>query len=142
MASTAPTFIYKLVPHTSPVPQPLPDALPVSELDRSSGFIHLSTAPQVLNTLKWFFASDPSVTVLRIRYAPLEDAKLIKWEDAKAEVCGPRGGEGMFPHLYNELVLGSGNVESVRVWEKGEGIEGEGWEGVVRAQEEEGWLVY
>jgi len=48
----------------------------------------------------------------------------------------------MFPHLYNGLVLGSGNVESVRVWEKGEGIEGEGWEGVVRAQEEEGWLVY
>lgn len=53
--------------------------------------------------------------------------KMIRWEDPKAEICGPRGGEGMFPHLYkyveegpphSELELGREEVESVMVLER------------------------
>lgn len=49
----------------------------------------------------------------------------VRWEDPKAEVCGERGGEGMFPHLYNGLKLGKDEVESVTCWELPS--EGHGW---------------
>ena len=133
-ASTTPTYIYKLIPHDAPPPDQLPDALPVSELDRTSGFVHLSTAKQVPGTLKFFFKDHPHVYVARIPYAPLE--KDIRWEDPKAEVCGPRGGEGMFPHLYNGLKLGKDEIESVEKWECG----ADGWDEAL--QKATGWLVY
>ncbi|EJC99614.1 uncharacterized protein FOMMEDRAFT_22754 [Fomitiporia mediterranea MF3/22] len=132
--SDKPTYIYKLVPYTAPVPDELPERLPVSDIDQNSGFIHLSTAPQVPNTLKFFFGNDPKVYILRLSYEPLE--KNIRWEDPKAEVCGPRGGEGMFPHLYNGLKLGKDEIESVQTWEKGDG----GWDEALKKAES--WLVY
>jgi uncharacterized protein (DUF952 family) len=95
MTSSKPAYIYKLVPSTAPVPDDLPERLPVSDLDQRSGFIHLSTAPQVPNTLKFFFKDEPHVYVLRIDYERVE--KDIRWESPDASVCGPRGGEGMFP---------------------------------------------
>ncbi|KAI0930493.1 hypothetical protein AcV5_007184 [Taiwanofungus camphoratus] len=130
-----PTYIYKLIPSSAPPPDPLPEALPVSGLDQSSGFIHLSTAVQVPNTLKWFFTDEPRVYVLRLPYDALEPK--IRWEDPKAEVCGPRGGEGMFPHLYNGLKVGRNEVDSVQTWER---EEGEGWDEVLKRAET--WLVY
>ncbi|KAH0826423.1 hypothetical protein J3R83DRAFT_5398 [Lanmaoa asiatica] len=137
-----PTYIYKLVPYTSPVPldhTALPTALPISTLDQNSGFIHLSTVSQIPKTLVHFFTSDPRVFVLRLAYDPLEQLKQIKWEDPKAEVCGPRPGEGLFPHLYNGLRLGREEVESIRVLERGEG----GWEEAIERDEEfRAWLVY
>lgn len=136
-ADTMPTYIYKLIPSSTPPPDPLPATLPVSELDRSSGFIHLSTSKQVPNTLKYFFADESRVYILRLVYAPLEDHQLIRWEDPKAEACGPRGGEGMFPHLYNGLQLGRDEVESVATWAR---REGESWEDV--AEREKDWLIY
>ena len=51
-----PNYVYKLVPPSMPVPDPLPERLEVSDLDESSGFIHLSTSIQVPGTLKHFFA--------------------------------------------------------------------------------------
>ena len=132
-----PTYIYKLIPSSAPPPSPLPAELPVSELDRSSGFIHLSTSKQVSNTLKIFFADEPHVYILRLVYDALEDQKLIRWEDPKAEACGPRGGEGMFPHLYNGLKLGRDEVEGVAMWVR---REGESWEDVV--EREKDWLIY
>lgn len=129
-----PTFIYKIVPFSSPPPEPLPQSLPLSELDTASGFIHLSTSVQVPGTLKRFFAQDPRVYLLKVPYDKVE--KDIKWEDPSAAVCGERGGEGMFPHLYNGGRLGSDEVESVVLWEKTE----TGWdEALERAK---GWLVY
>jgi hypothetical protein len=94
-----PTYIYKLIPSSAPVPlppTPLPSALPVSELDKTSGFVHLSTAKQIPGTLKHFFADEPLVYVLRLPYEPLEKRSLIRWEDPKGEVCGDRAGEGVF----------------------------------------------
>ncbi|KAF8517740.1 hypothetical protein BU17DRAFT_49413 [Hysterangium stoloniferum] len=129
-----PTFIYKLVPSSSPLPDTIPEALPVSDLDLKSGFVHLSTAIQIPGTLKYFFAQEAKVYVLRIPYEPIE--KNIKWEDPKAEVCGNRGGEGMFPHLYNGLRLGCNEIESVQVWEK----TGDSWDEVLKNAES--WLIY
>lgn len=83
MTPTKPTYVYKLIPSTSPPPDPLPDRLPLSSLDTHSGFIHLSTAFQIPGTLKHFFKEDPHVYVLRIEYAGVE--KYIKWEDPKVE---------------------------------------------------------
>ena len=129
-----PTYIYKIVPYTAPPPTPLPTTLPVSELDNNSGFIHLSTALQIPNTLRFFFGNDPSVYILRIPYDPVE--KDIKWEDPKAEVCGPRAGEGMFPHLYNGFKLGREQVDSMQSWARSE----EGWGDALKQAEH--WLVY
>ncbi|KAJ7507679.1 hypothetical protein B0H11DRAFT_1968085 [Mycena galericulata] len=129
-----PTYVYKLVPSSPPVPNPLPDKLPLSELDAMSGFIHLSTAKQIPGTLKHFFGEDPTVYVLRIKYATVE--KDIKWEDPDAKVCGERGGEGFFPHLYNDGRLGLGEIDSVAVWERNGG----NWEEALKRAES--WLVY
>ncbi|KIJ53726.1 hypothetical protein M422DRAFT_25530 [Sphaerobolus stellatus SS14] len=133
-----PTYVYKLVPSSSPVPlstADLPEKLPVSSIDQASGFIHLSTSPQILNTLKWFFKEDEEVYVLRINYDKFESQ--IRWEDPKAEVCGPRAGEGMFPHLYNGLKLGKDEIERVEVLTQGE----DGWESAVEKAGKE-WLVW
>lgn len=96
MDPSSPTYVYKLVPSTAPIPEgPLPERLPVSELDQTSGFIHLSTASQVPNTLKFFFKDHPLVYVLRVDFKIVE--KDIRWESPDAKVCGPRRGEGLFP---------------------------------------------
>jgi uncharacterized protein (DUF952 family) len=76
-----PTYIYKLV--SPPLPDPLPETLPLSELDSTSGFMHFSTAHQVPRTLKRFFAEEPRVYVLRIDYSVVE--KDIKWEEPKGQ---------------------------------------------------------
>ena len=128
-----PNYVYKLVPPSMPVPDPLPERLEVSDLDESSGFIHLSTSIQVPGTLKHFFADRSQVFILRVPLVPVE--KLIKWEDAKREVCGSRGGEGLFPHLYNGLKLGKDEIESVRVLSNNGG-----WDVALKDVEE--WLIY
>lgn len=134
MSAAKPSFVYKLVSFLSPPPEKLPEALPVSVLDSKSGFVHLSTAVQLPGTLKRFFAEDPRVYILKLPYDAIE--KDIKWESPNAEVCGERGGEGMFPHLYNGLRVGSAEVESMEMWEKTNG----GWdEALERAKS---WLVY
>ncbi|KAJ5591042.1 hypothetical protein N7450_005014 [Penicillium hetheringtonii] len=118
---TQPRYIYKIVPSSSPIREPLPERLPVSELDQKSGFVHLSMAHQVANTLNTFFKEEPLVYLLRIEYATVISD--IRWESPDGKVCGPRPGEGLFPHLYNGLKLGRDEVESIAIWQN----EG-GWE--------------
>ncbi|KIJ52372.1 hypothetical protein M422DRAFT_156544, partial [Sphaerobolus stellatus SS14] len=123
-----------LITNCSTPADPLPETLPLSYLDKSSGFIHLSTASQIPGTLKHFFAEDQSVNVLWVIYDDLK--KVIRWEDPKGEVCGDRAGEGMFPHSYNGLRLGSAEVESMQKWERKEG----GWNNVL--DKVNNWLIY
>ena len=92
---TQPRYIYKIIPSSASVHEPLPERLPVSELDQSSGFIHLSMANQLLNTLKWFFKDEPLVYILRIEYDRV--VQDIRWESPDRKICGPRPGEGLFP---------------------------------------------
>ncbi|KAJ5748467.1 uncharacterized protein N7511_010163 [Penicillium nucicola] len=117
--SSQPRYIYKIVPSTAPVREPIPERLAVSDLDQDSGYIHLSQAHQVPNTLKTFFTEEPLVYVLRIEYhRVIQD---IKWESPDGKVSGLRPGEGLFPHLYNGLRLGREEVESVAIWQNDEG---------------------
>lgn len=44
-SSDLPKFVYKIIP-TAP-PEPLPTEYPLSELDQTDGFVHMSTAEQV-----------------------------------------------------------------------------------------------
>lgn len=90
-----PRYIYKLVPSTSPVREPLPEKLPVSDLDQGDGFLHLSTAHQIPDTLRRFFKNEPLVYVLRIDYALV--VQDIRWESPDGKSGGPRPGEGLFP---------------------------------------------
>ncbi|KAJ2930193.1 hypothetical protein H1R20_g6881, partial [Candolleomyces eurysporus] len=113
---TTPTYIYKIV-HSSagPLPDPLPDRLPVSELDQKDGFIHLSTAKQVEGTLNRYFSGEQKIYLLRLDYSSVKD--LIKWEDRQGAEGNP-GGEWVFPHLYNGNQLGKKEIESVKSSEK------------------------
>ncbi|KAF7352901.1 Uracil phosphoribosyltransferase [Mycena venus] len=133
MSKAKPTYIYKLVSFSSPIPEPIPKALPLSELDAASGFMHFSTAAQVPRTLKRFFAEDPSVTILRIDYSKVEEE--IKWEDSKGTAPGEMGGEGIFPHIYGRA-LGSADVESKSVLHRNDG----NWDEALKNAES--WLVY
>ncbi|KAG6828525.1 hypothetical protein H0H92_007653 [Tricholoma furcatifolium] len=137
IASSSPNYIYKLVPSSSPVPLnhgDLPDRLPVSALDEESGFIHASTSTQVPNTLKFFFAEDAFVYVLRIKYKDVDSE--TRWEDPRAEICGPRGGEGLFPHIYNGLKLGKDEINGVYILENGP----DGWDAALSKAKE--WLLW
>ena len=144
-------FIYKIVPSSAAVPTrssgQLPEdyLLPVSDLDRKSGFMHMSTAAQISNTLKNFFptSSSPidSIYLLKVPYKPLKERGLVRWEDPDGKIGGPRDGEGMFPHIYDDrqFKLSHEEVESVfeLVSEAGE----IGWEPALSRVTEKGWLV-
>ena len=83
--SKAPRYLYKLVPSSRPelLPLPLPEKLPLSELDSHSGFIHLSTSSQLPDTVERFFGDETVVHVLRIEYEVIK--KDIRWENPKGD---------------------------------------------------------
>ena len=140
-------YVYKIVPFSTYVPITssgrLPEdyVLPASDLDKGSGFMHMSTAAQVSNTLKRFFRAptptEVSVYVLKVPYRPLDEKGLVKWEDPDGNV----NVEGLFPHIYDnhEFKLSHEEVESVAelVSESGE----EGWEAGLAKATKNGWLV-
>jgi uncharacterized protein (DUF952 family) len=64
-------------------------------IDRVDGFIHLSTASQLTETVTRHFSGQNNLTVAAIDLALLGDA--IRWEPS-------RNGQ-LFPHLYAPLVL-------------------------------------
>ncbi|KAF9880739.1 hypothetical protein CkaCkLH20_01781 [Colletotrichum karsti] len=121
--STLPQYLYKIVPDAPP--SPLPAEYPLSDLDRDDGFIHLSTAEQVLGTADRFFASASKLYLLKLPYASLEAG--IRWDDLPS-------GDGCFPHLYGRN-FGAADVEDARGFERGEGGV---WSVVLRGDE---WLV-
>ncbi|KAJ7068147.1 hypothetical protein C8F01DRAFT_1117012 [Mycena amicta] len=127
-----PTYIYKLISHTSPLPDPLPEELPLSDLDAADGFMHFSTAKQVARTLKRFFAADPRVTIVRIEYSKVEAE--IRWESSKDSAPGEIGDDNVFPHIYGRALRAS-DIESVVVWERTDD-----WDAAL--EEGKGWLVY
>jgi uncharacterized protein (DUF952 family) len=80
-----PTFLYKIYT-TDQGPQPA-----ASELDHSSGFIHLSTAAQVLHVANRFFPNETNLVIMKIPLASMQYG--LKWESNDGDV---------FPHLYAE----------------------------------------
>lgn len=112
--ATPTRYIYKITPSSPKLPVtsfpvgklPTDFNLPSSDLDQNSGFVHMSTAKQIPGTLEHFFASksssSDSIYLLRVGYSSLLERKdaQIRWESPDASICGPREGEGMFPHIY------------------------------------------
>ena len=85
------TFVYKILPMaewTGAV-----GIVPWSNDDRRDGFMHLSTAEQVLETAARHFAGRRDLVALEINAARLGTA--LRYERG-------RGGD-LFPHLYGEL---------------------------------------
>lgn len=122
--SPLPTYLYKILP-TAP-PSPLPERLPLSDLDKNDGYIHLSTSEQVPGTADKFFGNNSELYLLKIKYEVLAagtdgDGK-VKAE-GRAEVKWEEVGRGCFAHLYGGD-LGSGNVaEVLRIEKKGTWVE-------------------
>ena len=71
-------------------------------VDIADGYIHLSTAAQVVETAAKHFAAESDLVLLALEAGTLGDA--LRWEPS-------RGGD-LFPHLYRRLRL-----EDV-VWDK------------------------
>lgn len=64
-------------------------------VDLADGFVHLSAADQLTETVNKHFAGQEGLWVVAVDLAVLGDA--VKWEES-------RGGN-LFPHLYGELPL-------------------------------------
>jgi uncharacterized protein (DUF952 family) len=64
-----------------------------SAVDLADGYIHFSTAAQVVRTAELYFAGQTGLTMLTVDGAPLGDD--LRWEPS-------RGGD-LFPHLYAPL---------------------------------------
>ncbi|KAJ4341264.1 hypothetical protein N0V87_002006 [Didymella glomerata] len=118
--SPPPSYLYKILP--SAPPSPLPERLPLSELDRKDGFIHLSTSEQTPGTADRFFGDSKELWLLKIKYSVLEegtdgDGKVNA--DNKARLQWDEVGHGAFAHFYGGD-LGRGNVvEAIKAEKKG-----------------------
>lgn len=64
-----------------------------SSQDLADGFLHFSTAEQIVESATRHRAGEPDLLLLRVRVAALGDA--LRWEAS-------RGGD-RFPHLYGAL---------------------------------------
>ncbi|KAK7744603.1 hypothetical protein SLS53_003489 [Cytospora paraplurivora] len=112
-----PEYVYKIV--DSAPPSPLPDAYPLSDLDKQDGFVHLSTARQATGL---YFTAHTTLYLIKIRRAALKGE--VRWDDP------PNDNDGC-PHLYGNF--GAADVESVQRFERAEGKEGgegQGWKEV------------
>ncbi|KAK0719742.1 hypothetical protein B0H67DRAFT_643057 [Lasiosphaeris hirsuta] len=119
--SPLPEYVYKITP-TAP-PEPIPEAYPLSDLDRQDGFVHLSAAWQVPVTGDLFFTSASSFHLIKLRLASLAPES-VKWD----EVPGLNG----CPHLYANF--GARDVVSVKEVHR---AEGQTWSEALKA---EAWL--
>jgi uncharacterized protein (DUF952 family) len=66
-----------------------------SDLDRRDGFIHFSTAAQVVETARKHFAGQHNLLLVRVDAERLGNR--LKWE--------PSRGGALFPHLHGNLDL-------------------------------------
>jgi uncharacterized protein (DUF952 family) len=81
------------------------DAFAGAKIDVADGYVHLSTAGQVSETVRRHFGGQENLTIAAVDLAALGDA--VRWEVS-------RGGAS-FPHIYGKLplaaVLGFRKVE-------------------------------
>jgi len=66
-------------------------------IDLADGYIHMSTAAQIDETARRYFADKPDVHVVAVDVEALGEA--VRWESS-------RGGD-LFPHLYAALTMDS-----------------------------------
>jgi uncharacterized protein (DUF952 family) len=66
-----------------------------SPVDLADGFIHLSTAEQLDETVAKHFAGQTDLVVVAVDLAPL--GSVVRWE--------PSRGGALFPHIYADLPM-------------------------------------
>ncbi|KAM7185399.1 Protein of unknown function (DUF952) domain containing protein [Naviculisporaceae sp. PSN 640] len=123
--SPLPEFVYKITPDAPP--DPVPEAYPLSELDRQDGFVHLSTSWQIPITADLYFSQVPKFWIIKLRLSNFDLTK-VKWDEA----VGTNG----CPHLYDNF--GAKDVVDVRLFEK---TADQKWSEVLGGQDEKAWLV-
>ena len=69
--------------------------VPLNELDKKDGFVHLSTVDQVLETLNRYFVVEQNPLILILDRDRLE--KKLRWEIV------PHRDHKSFPHLYRQI---------------------------------------
>ena len=72
----------------------------ITALDKRDGFIHLSTASQLVVTLTFFFEESDSLQLLQLNLDKIDETQLIY------EFPQPNDGKrkSAFPHLYSQLM--------------------------------------
>lgn len=77
-------------------------------IDLADGYIHLSAAEQVTETVNKHFAGQDDLFVAAVDLAALGDA--VKWEPS-------RGGQ-LFPHIYAPLPLSAVVAHMQLIWDE------------------------
>jgi len=132
-----PTYLYKIIPDPIPlINNAIPHTLPLSSLDATDGFIHLSNAAQIPITAGLFFGTSSSIWLLRVSVrAALEEGGVFKWLDDGETGCihlyGDKDKEGTFARLGRGVVVDT--KEYVR-------REGATWAETFK-ELDDGWLV-
>ncbi|KAI0821993.1 hypothetical protein BC628DRAFT_1542570 [Trametes gibbosa] len=127
-----PRYVYKILSEAPPTP--IPAALPLSDLDRQDGFIHLSNASQTPITASLFFTRNTTLWLLKVdTRTTLEQGGCYRWV---ADLPG-------CPHLFSSregewVDLGRQNVLG---WKEVRRAESQNWETALGPLAEEGWLV-
>ncbi len=87
------TRVYKILPRQDWTEAQARGGYGGAPIDRADGFIHLSAADQVAETLRLHFAGQADLVIVGFEAEALGDA--LRWEAS-------RGG-ALFPHLYGPL---------------------------------------
>ena len=92
---SVPDYVYKVASREIYVASQEEGSFVGQPIDLSDGFIHFSTAAQLKETIRLYFAGLQGQVLLAVPIAPFGEA--MKWEAS-------RGGD-LFPHLYAELPM-------------------------------------
>ena len=116
-----PNYLYKIL--STPPTEPLPLIFPLSSSDASDGFIHLSTADQVLYVASRRYNTVNQLSALKLDYKWMIDNMItIEWVTS---------GNSSYPHLYGDLTKEM--VVNWRTWTKktnenwGQVIQSDSW---------------
>jgi uncharacterized protein (DUF952 family) len=86
-------LVYKIATADAVAAAQARGAFPVMPIDTADGFVHFSTASQLAETLRLYFAGQENLVLLAVRTHDL--GKELVWEPS-------RGGQ-LFPHAYGDV---------------------------------------
>jgi uncharacterized protein (DUF952 family) len=112
-------YVYKIVLTPPNLNSP---KIELSQLDKDSGFIHLSTGKQTPGTCDRFFNDVNTLYIIKFGYESVSPN--LRWEPAPDT-------DDSFPHVYGDISVR--DIDSVREFHRGDGS----WSAVLSA---EAWL--
>ena len=88
-----PEFVYKIVSRAAFDAANAGAGFPRMPIDEADGYIHLSTAAQLGETLRLYFAGQHDIVVFAVRCTDMGAG--LRWEASR--------GDDLFPHHYGDL---------------------------------------